>query len=282
MMPRTIYFLMQDRYLYVSLAVFAVVFSQVIEALSYRLKFIPDPTGQTPVRIFRAGVILGASVCFCLGGLSYLRSKTFRSSEALFRDAAHKQPQSFFANFFLAKEILVQAGRKQNELPPELFRKMLSEALTHVNAYREAVDRERKPSAAEEHLVTGEIYFWMGMEEQAAEELTQAVATEDVSQRRDQAYAHWLLAEMSKRQYFNSRAETFREEFYSHLRWILERFPEDGYALMCLGDFQERTGMKREARKAFERAAKIPAYTKKASEALKRMDTEPAPLQLTP
>jgi tetratricopeptide (TPR) repeat protein len=274
MAPQTIPYLFQDRYLYFSLAPAAVLVGLGLEGLHYRFRFLGVEQGR---RLETIGLGVATLACFVLALFALRRSFDFHDDETLYRDAAAKQPESFFAHFRLADELRRKGNR---EKIPELARKLWEEADMQVRLMKEAVDADRHPSPVVQWLLEGELAWKLGRPE-ARELLRQVMEEARPEQVLVRAKANWILAEMAQAEYERTKDEGWLRERAERLRQVLDIVPEDWpegpHVILSLADALSGLGRYEDARKEYEKLRDNEELWPQAQLGLMRMGGTAAP-----
>lgn len=155
MAPRTISHLFQDRYLYFALPMAAVLLAIAVEGLVYRLRFVRN--GAVRAKLL---VLAGSMVLAVLAAMGLQRSAAFRSDEDLLFDATLKEPQSFFAHYFLARDLYRKSQHVRHDYRERMA--LLERARTEVHKVLkkdETVDRDRHPDWVTVNMLAGLVLF---------------------------------------------------------------------------------------------------------------------------
>jgi tetratricopeptide (TPR) repeat protein len=252
--PRTHSYLFQDRYLYFALP----------SAVALMTVALGTWTGTPRATRVRAGAV--AALCAVFAALAFSRSADFRSAEALFRDAADKEPRSYFAHYFLAQNLYKRALREE----PAQARGLLEEAAHHIRATHEAVDRERNARGTTPLFLEGSILLALGSP--AAQPVLRKVVEEaGPGETEVRLKALEFLVELARREYARTRDRERLEEAVPWLLRILETRPAYAEARIRLAEAYERLGEKDAARAEYERLRDHPRLGAQARAALQRL-----------
>ena len=274
MAPQTIPYLFQDRYLYFALAPAAALVGLGLEGLHYRFRFVGVEQGR---RLETIGLGVATLACFVLALFALRRSFDFHDDETLYRDAAAKEPESFFAHFRLADELRRKGDR---EKIPELAKNHREEADLQVRLMKEAVDVDRHPSPVVQWLVEGGLAWRLGRPE-ARELLRKVMEEARPEQVLVRARANRILAEMAQAEYERTKDQGFLRERAERLRQVLdivpENWPEVPYVILSLADALSGLGRYEDARKEYEKLRDNEELWPQAQLGLMRMGGTMAP-----
>jgi hypothetical protein len=200
-----------------------------------------------------------------LATLTLLRSSDFRSADALFRDAAAKQPRSFFAQYFLAQELyLLSRAHPPNE------HELLVAAAEHMRLSHQAVDLERNNRVALALLLEGTILARLG-DPEARGLLREALRRAPRGDLVMQVGGREQLAEICRLVWLRTHDPASLQEMVECLTWLVERKPKEPSYRIRLAEGLEKLGRTDAARFHYQELRADRDYRDRAEKGLSRL-----------
>lgn len=259
--------LFQEHTVCLALPAAAALLALAIEALQYRALYLAE-SSQAGVRKLAFGMaVLG---CAALAGLAFTRSAVFADSLSLMKDAAERQPGSYFAQAGLAQELLLH-GDAIRERSPEESKVALLGALDHAKLARECADRVFAPNDAAIRYVEVRAAFLLNRPD-AREKARYIVSLEGGGMDAEQAGALWILASLNLRDFEATKDAAHLEDSRADLTRLLALKKDDARARFALAGVLESLGLKPDAAAEFRILMSHPQYGESSRAAIARLD----------
>lgn len=259
--------LFQAHYLYLALPMAAALVALGIEGLQYRCVFAPE-AAQLGIR--RASFALGVAACGFLGWLALGRSAVFADSLILVRDAADRQPESYFANCGAAQELVYRAEANLEKAPGEA-KVDLQDAAVYLKQARASLDRDLAPNPAALAFLEARIAYALKAPDARDKLLTVAVLNDErIRDERVQALA--MLAELDREQHKASGDKALLERARGSLAQAVQLHPRNVTMRLEYAEVLEALDQKKEAALQWKALSGEESVSARAKEALKRLE----------
>ncbi|MCW8133133.1 MAG: hypothetical protein KIS92_22500 [Planctomycetota bacterium] len=270
MPPRSLPYLLQDRFLYAALPFVAALLAFGLESLHYRASLL---RGR---RLPLLGGALAATAVAAAAALSFERSYVYENEDALFLDALEKQPQCAYPHFYCGLHAL-NDGRKLLAADPEAARALLLQADRHFQQAEEAIDAARMAAPLRTRFLHAAAEFHLGLLDTAEEKARWVAnhADENRSILKGESFA--LLADIERQRHAKSQDPAHLIAMRAFLMSALDARPDRAEWRMRLARVFEELKHPDEARAEYEKLRGDSNFGAEAAEALKRLDAAPTP-----